>query len=257
MRRVLLAGAAFAALVHGAAATQWTCGRPVMLVGKELPIHPIKIVVQHDGHRWAISEGMSDGSVMNRSEQYKVEDYSQRGVETWSGYYGLDPRFFMIGTIVKTDKGIGYDEALFDGSHNNYVIMREVSLCRDSTPAPEDAVAIASDGREATVEILLGKFPTTMTIDTGATMMALGPAIGDLLVENGMASEAGKVRVAVADGRVVEERRIIIDRLTIGSHTLMDVPATVHEGMNLLPFTVLNQIGEFTIDTTHKRLIFH
>jgi predicted aspartyl protease len=133
-----------------------------------------------------------------------------------------------------------------------------------SVPAPAagptDSVPIAvTDGSKATVDVTLGSTIVNFTIDTGAEVMSLPKIIANGLIADGSASEAGTTSIKVADGRIIEERRIIIDRLQIGTHVLRDVVATVPDNdgaMLLLPFTVLNQMGKFTIDTANGRLIF-
>jgi hypothetical protein len=130
-----------------------------------------------------------------------------------------------------------------------------------SAPAPapgSDSVPIVvNNGSEATVEVLLGQTTVGFTIETGAEVMSLPKIIADGLIADGSASEAGTTLIKVADGRVIEERRIIIDRVQIGVHVLRNIVATAPNGaMLLLPFTILNQMGKFTIDTANHRLIF-
>jgi predicted aspartyl protease len=116
-----------------------------------------------------------------------------------------------------------------------------------------------TNGSKATVDVTLGSTIVNFTIDTGAEVMSLPKIIANGLVADGSASDVGTTSIKVADGRIIEERRIIIDRLQIGSHVLRNVVAIVpdnDDAMLLLPFTVLNQMGKFTIDTTNGRLIF-
>jgi hypothetical protein len=100
---------------------------------------------------------------------------------------------------------------------------------------------------------------TSMLIDTGADGMSLSPAIADALIAAGDASEAGTEPVTFADGTTVIQRRIVINRVQVGQHVLHSVVATVNatnQGLMLLPFPILNEMGKFTIDTAKGKLIF-
>ena len=77
------------------------------------------------------------------------------------------------------------------------------------------------------------------------------------MVAKGEATENGSTNIFVANGTTSTQRAIIIKSLTIGSHTLRDIEASVaDDGMMLLPFQVLNQVGRFTIDTKNNLLVF-
>jgi predicted aspartyl protease len=62
----------------------------------------------------------------------------------------------------------------------------------------------------------------------------------------------------MADGRKTPSRQFIIHEVRIGSHVLDNVVAGVgpDNAATLLPFSVLNRVGRFTIDTTDNKLIF-
>jgi Aspartyl protease len=135
-------------------------------------------------------------------------------------------------------------------------------------PAPasfgEDSVGIISDGVQAMTSVKLGAQTVMMTIDTGATHMMISSSVANRLVADNQADEGAMMNVVVADGRTVSERALVIHRVQIGRHVLLNVNATVapddgsssNFGDGLLPFTVLNQVGRFAIDTTSNKLIF-
>ena len=98
-----------------------------------------------------------------------------------------------------------------------------------------------------------------MLIDTGATEMLVSNKLANQMVADGEAEERGEVSVTVADGRKINERVVVIHRMTIGRHVLREVPASVapeDDAVGLLPFSVLNRVGRFTIDTNSNKLIF-
>jgi predicted aspartyl protease len=137
-----------------------------------------------------------------------------------------------------------------------------------AAPAPasfgEDSVGIISDGVQAMTSVKLGAQTVMMTIDTGATHMMISSSVANRLVADNQADEGAMMNVVVADGRTVSERALVIHRVRIGRHVLLNVNATVapddgsssNFGDGLLPFTVLNQVGRFAIDTTSNKLIF-
>jgi hypothetical protein len=131
----------------------------------------------------------------------------------------------------------------------------------DPTPAvtADDSVPIVVTNGAAHVKVYLGGYWANMLIDTGANGMSISPSLAQALVSKGDAYYANRtIQVTLADGSAQEEQIIVVHKLTIGNHTLTDVPSTVTEQETemLLPFPVLSQIGKFTIDTKAGQLIF-
>jgi clan AA aspartic protease (TIGR02281 family) len=129
------------------------------------------------------------------------------------------------------------------------------------TPTGEDSVGIVNLGNKVLVQVALGTLPAALLIDTGATNMSIDSRLADKMLANGEAEESGDVTVQVADGRNVRERVIVIHRVTIGQHVLTDVKASVlpdsmDDAEGLLPYSILNQVGKFTIDSRNNKLIF-
>jgi predicted aspartyl protease len=128
----------------------------------------------------------------------------------------------------------------------------------------EDSVRIISNGRKAMTWVTLGSRKVLLLIDTGATHMLVSPTVAGRLLAASQADEGRSVDVRLGNGRVVNERSILIHRVQVGRHVLSDVLATVAPddgsltgfGDGLLPFTILNQIGRFTIDTANGKLVF-
>jgi hypothetical protein len=108
------------------------------------------------------------------------------------------------------------------------------------------------------VAVSLGSYQAKMLIDTGANSMSVVKSLSDELWRRGDADLGPQERVIVADGRTTTEDTIIIHTVTVGGRTLHNMEAgIVADGaMMLMPFPVLNQMGSFTIDTAHGKLIF-
>ena len=98
-----------------------------------------------------------------------------------------------------------------------------------------------------------------MLIDTGANVMSVTRDFANELLSRGEAYPSVGGQVILADGSTRSSDQIVIRRVTLGNHTLSDVPAMVSPNGSdfLMPFTVLSKIGKFTIDAANGRLIFN
>lgn len=131
-------------------------------------------------------------------------------------------------------------------------------------PAPNataaDSVPIYSDsgGRGVRVDVKVGSVFVRMTLDTGATLTSVSETLADRLISDGEADELDPGNFTLADGSEHSARTINIHSLSIGSHTLYSVRASVETGdaPMLLGISVLNRIGKFSIDPTANRLTF-
>jgi clan AA aspartic protease (TIGR02281 family) len=127
-------------------------------------------------------------------------------------------------------------------------------------PAPShDSVPITTfaNGEGVLIPVGVGKYTITMMLDTGASSMMLSNDVADALVRDGSAYSIGTRRFRMADGRVVEEPMIVVNEVRIGNHILHNVEASVMPGNDmLLGFSVVNQIGPFTINTRTNELVF-
>jgi hypothetical protein len=216
--------------------------------------------------------------VVDRGDQYAVVDNTApfappdpRYRPQWQGVGLRTPHLRMIGEVGGLGTNRSYQEWLYD---RGQLVMHSYALCQSDTVAPapvaaaprdDDSVPIVTNGRGALVMVGLGSSQVPMLIDTGAEMLQLSDSVSEDLIARGEATP-----VYTADGRVAHEtfsmadghanslRRLTVHTLTIGSHVLHEVPAaaTLDDGSMLLPFTVLNRIGKFTIDTANHKLIF-
>jgi len=118
-------------------------------------------------------------------------------------------------------------------------------------------IPTGSHGGKA-VDITLGdKMTLSMIIDTGSDIVGVTESIADQLILNNEAVELEKVDTTLANGLTQTERMVNINKLTIGGHTLYNIPATVGSNVSLplLGIDVLNRFGKFSIDTVNNQLI--
>jgi clan AA aspartic protease (TIGR02281 family) len=127
-------------------------------------------------------------------------------------------------------------------------------------PAPSTGIVVAlteSINGSHTVDVLLGDMTVTMTIDTGASIVSLPGSIAYPLLKSGGASITGMTKTKIADGSIVTEPEININKLTIGGRVLYNIEAVItsDNAMTLLGTNVLNQFGKYTVDTKNNQLI--
>jgi predicted aspartyl protease len=89
-----------------------------------------------------------------------------------------------------------------------------------------------------------------MILDTGANSSSISVSAAKRLVGSRFAKRGPMVMVRMADGAIVAQRSIIVDRMTLGVHVVRDVPMTiVPDGVDmLLGLPTLTAIGKFSID---------
>ena len=293
--RASIAGFAAVFALGGPAHAAAICGPARVDVGDPGRNGVVSTYVAHDRNgTWTIKHTLANGMVIDRSLQYVITDYTGRNALQWRGTLMRDPSMVMVGEAMKL-AATGqptYDEWLYQ---NGRLIMHSVALCRfDSppatvaqpsvsapspwvaatatapipapvTPAPlppartgEDSVGIVNLGKAVFAQVTLGDQPVLMQIDTGATTMLITQSMAETLLSTGQADAGPDATYTMADGRKTPARQVIIHEVRIGSHVLDNVIAGVgpDNAMTLLPFSVLNRVGRFTIDTTDNKLIF-
>jgi hypothetical protein len=127
------------------------------------------------------------------------------------------------------------------------------------TPAPasgDDVPFIQIPGTGMMVMAIVGGHSLPMVVDTGAAMSSIPTALADRLIAEGHAQEAASGDMVMADGSSHYERTVIVDTLSLGSHSRSQVRVSVSDGEALLGLPVLNAIGRFTIDAQHGVVSF-
>jgi hypothetical protein len=139
----------------------------------------------------------------------------------------------------------------------------EVRPYRPSIVPEQDSVPIKVIHNSSWVDVSFGaaySVPLPMLIDTGAGLVSLPMMVAQALIDAGEAHWSGRsAHFTMADGSTQEKQILIIHRLNIGSHALTNVEASIEpndDATPLLSFSVLSQIGKFTIDTDAGTLTF-
>lgn len=280
LRFILAVSVVIAAIAGPAHATQYTCRPEPGPPADKVPAYN-KIILDHVGKSWGITHFLSNGQIEDITDQFELEDITDQykvvdasrpgdmarsdGIEAWKGKARANPKLSMTGMTMPFNGELTYTEirntSLPAIVYDCVVTSQPAVAVAAPAPAPAvDSVPITADGAHANVDVIIGEFDYRhFLIDTGADVMTVNPDVATSLIAGGYAVEAGAIPVKLADGSVSNERRILIDQIRIGRHTITNVAAAVNannDGMNLLPFQVLNQMGKFTIDTANGKLIF-
>jgi len=284
--RPAIAGLAAVLALGFAANAAEICGPARVDVGDPGRIGVVSTYVAHDSDgAWTIRHTLANGQVVDRSLQYAITDHTSRNAIEWRGALMRDPSLVMVGEAMRL-AATGqptYDEWLY---RNGRLIMHSMALCKfEAPPAPvvpaalsaprpepavapaapaapartgEDSVGIVNLGKAVFVQVTLGDQPALMQIDTGASTMLVTQSMAERLLSAGEADPGPEATYTMADGRRTNARQIIIHEVRLGSHILANVTAGVgsDSAAALLPFSVLNRVGRFTIDTTDNKLIF-
>ena len=144
-----------------------------------------------------------------------------------------------------------------------YQPSTKVQPYRPSIVPEQDSVPIKVIYNSSWVDVSFGaaySVPLPMLIDTGAGLVSLPMMVAQALIDAGEAHWSGRsAHFTMADGSTQEKQILIIHRLNIGSHALTNVEASIEpndDATPLLSFSVLSQIGKFTIDTDAGTLTF-
>jgi predicted aspartyl protease len=127
-----------AARPHGGvrpAGSPVNCGAATVDVGNDDdPNVVVSIYVAHDPGQWRIKHTLANGTVVDRSLQYAITDYSGPSAQQWRGTYNRNPNMTMVGEVRLNSAGQPtYNESLYkDGQ----MIMHSVALCQYDRPAP-------------------------------------------------------------------------------------------------------------------------
>ena len=123
-----------------------------------------------------------------------------------------------------------------------------------------DSVALHTndDGRSLFIDVDLGTSAYSFQLDTGASDMTVTETVAAGLIRDAHATSGSPETVTLADGSEHTVRSITINTVTVGTHRVSDVHATVSpdSAPMLLGMGVLNRIGRFTVDAPSRQLTF-
>jgi hypothetical protein len=263
-KRILLAGAALLAVAGFAKAEDFHQSLPIYLVCTASDGYRVWVAVKDDG--WHVGFELRPSGHAFRQKQYWMSagTVGPDGQMGWSGTYRPDPQVRMVGKLfhdANDQSHFTYQETqwrpggqVLVTKNNCYRVTDYVSMTpwtsapyrvaaapapefppshRPATPAPgasdysRNSVAISYDRGAAWVQVGMGSGSLRMLLDTGASSSSLPFDVADELVKAGQAHIIGKAHFTMADGHEQEEYVIVIDRVSIGSHVISNIKASV------------------------------
>lgn len=215
---------------------------------------------------------------------YDVDDYNNRvgiiadyGVIDRYPYLPSQKRYYENGTTVKyisiylNDRG--YLKVYYHGL--KYLLQLEKenieNEVNDKKDDPFDAITndeakvskipLVEKNGVSTLIIDFGSGnSSSFVLDSGAGECNISPELEKKLILHGIIKKSDYLPnglYKLADGSVVENRRVKIHRLKIGSKTVSNVIASIgpQKSPNLLGQSFLNQLNKWSIDNAEKLLI--
>jgi len=123
-----------------------------------------------------------------------------------------------------------------------------------------DSVALRTgdDGKSLFIDADLGTSAYSFVLDTGASDLTVTETVAARLVRDGHATSGQPETVTLADGSSHTVPTLTINTVTVGTHRVSDVHATVSSdnAPMLLGMGVLNRIGRFSVDAPNRQLTF-
>jgi predicted aspartyl protease len=130
------------------------------------------------------------------------------------------------------------------------------SRCRLGTARDAVPLYTLSDGKAVWIDVTVAGKSLRMLLDTGAMMPQVGRLLAEKIVRDRRGNWAEPVTFVMADGRNVRQRTLLVDVVTIGSHSLRAVQFAVSDGSSVVSFPLINSIAPFKIDTRKSELVF-
>ena len=178
-----------------------------------------------------------------------------------------------------TENGDKYSvEKLFNAFNHFYTLAMDIELLRqmqDNDPfAPSNynphalsikgissngSIPLEKDGGVYYILVKIGEIEETFILDSGASEVLITSQLEMALMSNGTIKKENYLTPAlyrVADGRIIEQRRLIIPHLTIGDFTVENVHAAVGVGTVplLLGKSVLDKFSKWSINNLTSTL---
>jgi predicted aspartyl protease len=109
------------------------------------------------------------------------------------------------------------------------------------------------------LSVTIGGVTKSFVLDTGASEVLISEDFESMLLKNGTIKKTNYLNPAlyrIADGSIVQCRRLVIPKLTIGSFTITNVQASIGAGSVplLLGKTVLDKFSSWTINNQTQTL---
>ncbi len=163
---------------------------------------------------------------------------------------------YLFSELRVSDKynGQNYDDDPF--SNNN---IKEKKSYVSGLPSTEN-IKLETYGGVYKVWVKIGSLKQHFVLDSGASEISLSKNTERELIDNGVVKETDYIEPALfklADGSIIECRRLIIPEMTVGNYTIKNIRASVgvSESPLLLGRSFLDNFSKWSIDNKKQILI--
>jgi predicted aspartyl protease len=123
---------------------------------------------------------------------------------------------------------------------------------------PKIQIPLSQEGGVYTLTIYIGSMRLVYILDSGASETTITSDIERQLIEAGLISRdnyLGSGLYKLANGSIIEQRRILIPKIKLGSYFVYNIPVTVgtNESSMLLGKNVLDRFKNWSIDNSNER----
>ena len=188
-RTILMAGMVALAASSANAGMRLQCDAPIIATGAGTDTNPVvSISVSQEGNvggGWQILHRLADGTVVSRSQQYHLADYSDASATKWKGQLRRNPNLWMVGEILRDGSGYRYREFIRDAARGGQVTMDLSARCVDDSFVAQPAfprgfdqappiggseiVRMVGDGGTFKVPVTInGQLTLKFVVDSGA-----------------------------------------------------------------------------------------
>jgi hypothetical protein len=217
------------AIAPPAYATTLNCASPTTWIGDPGRDPVVQTTINLTGDSWTVTHYTAEGHSYNRGDQYDMKDFPRAdNKREWYGTHRSRSNLFVDGVVWNERGRTWYEERIRDSNYHGNTTYGNITSytvqdCGRATPLPRSSPDIASGpipNREprgpivppnahgegaprdetvpltvergaAHIGVKLGTHAVTMTVDTGASVSTITPAIADQLIADGQAQYTG------------------------------------------------------------------
>jgi len=232
-------------------------------------IYLYKDLLSNDNNFWIDIWCKQDGCIVERSRQIKywmglVSDrYENKNTSrffmetTEKDRYSTQKLWNAVNYLFSLAKQNGMDKRIDDDpfAPNNYNPSKfEIKSSKD-----KGSIQLMKLGGVYFIPVSIGNITDNFVLDSGASDVLISVEMEKRLIQNGIIKKVDYLEnglYKVANGNIVECRRLIIPKLKIGDFTIENVPASVGIGQSplLLGKSVLDKFSKWSINNLTQTL---
>lgn len=202
--------------------------------------------IQYNASKWSFTLKDLDGGLVVSLTTETGDKYSVEKL------FNAFNHFYTLAMDIELMKQKQDDDPFAPSNYNPQAFSIKSTLSNGSIP-------LEKEGSVYYVLVKIGDIEKKFILDSGASEVLISPQLELDLTSCGIIRKENYLTPAlyrVADGRIIEQRRLIIPRLTIGDFTIENVRAAVGVGAAplLLGKSVLDKFSKWSINNLTSTL---